>query len=229
MKLSEIEWTDVELEPQKVRSQKLEKLSGIISVSSRSFVFDAVKFAQAKQTSLEPEIKLLLDKNVFSYIRLPVSIRPRGGYDIRFVSVELDLISENDQAICWSMEPSRIEQEVKLKTESELSGGLKLEALDLSAKGNISDEFVVYQPNIIAYNIGRVDPVWEFTPTEGRELNGIYILHMVVLVPKNTLAAGKVVIKADIFKEGWLWKYHARKRDEGGNEVLRIDLPGFSD
>jgi hypothetical protein len=224
---NEIEWYDVELVPRQVRTHRQQNIAGIIAVSRRPFVFDAVKLAQLKQKALDPEIKLLLDKNVFSYIKLPVNIRPRDEVDVRFLSIEVVLASENKGAICWSMEPTRIEEEVKLKTESVLSGSLKLKDLELGTSDSLAQEFILYQPNIEAFGIGRENPAWEFTPTKGRKLSGIYILHMVVLVPKNTLAAGKVVIKADIFKEGLLWNYHVQRKEDS-EDVLTIALPGFT-
>jgi hypothetical protein len=80
----------------------------------------------------------------------------------------------------------------------------------------------------VVYRIGQSNPGWEMEPTAGSELRGVQILHMVVLIPNNTHATGIVTIKADIFKEGWLWNYHARNRKDGGEEVLKIDLPGVT-
>ena len=228
MRLDEIEWEDVELVPQEVRAQKQENVSGIISVSRRPFVFDAVKLAQTAQTTLEPEIKLLLDKHVFTYIKLPVNIRPRNEYDVRFISVDVVLESEDNQTVCWSMEPLLVEQEIRLKTESALSGGLKLHALELGISDNVAGEYVLYQPKVTAFGIGQSNPGWEFEPTAGSELRGVQILHMVVLIPNNTHATGIVTIKADIFKEGWLWNYRARNRNDGGEKMLKIDLPGIT-
>ncbi len=226
MKLSEIEWQDVELVPQVVRANKQDNISGIISVSRKAFVFDAVKLSRTAKTKPDPEITLLLDKNVFSYIKLPVNIRP-GEFDVRFLSVDVVLESEHQSAVCWSMEPSRVEHEIKLKTDSVLSGGLKLQAVEVGASDSLSEEFTFYQPSIEAFGIGTENPGWEFSPTKGRRLSGIYILHMVVLIPKNTQATGRVIIKADIFRDGWLWNYRTRSK-ENSEEVLSIGLPGFS-
>ena len=224
MKLSEIQWTDVDLVPQVVRERKQETIQGVVMVG-RPFVVDALTYAKAAKQSLDPSIQVLKKNFAFTYVRLPINIRPRDEYNVHFLSVDVELMSKDDGAICWSMEPLRVEQEIQLKTDAELSAGLKLQVAELGGKESASTEFVVYQPQIEAFGIGQKDPAWEFRPTKGRVLSGIQLLHMIIQLPVKSSVIGNISLKADILARGLLWNYRAQTRDNSV-VVQRLEIVG---
>lgn len=211
----EIIWTELQLVPDTVRQSGQMPLTGIISVG-QPLIIDAVRYMEADPARvMDASIKLLKDTEAFTYLRLPVSIRSGEKLEIRFLSVDIKLKSSSDRAVCWSMEPVQVEDELKLTTKASLTGGLKLQGVEIGPSASTEREYIVYQPRVEAFGIGEPNPAWEFRPTKGRKLNGIQLLHMVVRRPGRIPATGEVIIKADIFERGVLWNYRARDREKG--------------
>jgi hypothetical protein len=226
MRLADIEWQELDLMPENTVLQDPPELRGVISVGS-PWVFDAISYAEKSRIKLDPAVHLLLQKNRFFLVRLPISLRPTDKLSVRFLSVDTALESPGQRAVCFSMLPERVEQEIKVTAESELSSTLKLSIGDVGAEIGASDsgqaEYVVYQPNITAFNIGRPDPAWEFDPVEGRVLRGVQLLHLVVQAPKGVGCTGTVRIRADIVASGLLWNTVAVDR-RNSHRVQEFDL-----
>jgi hypothetical protein len=212
MNMDEIIWTDVQLVPDSVRQSEQVPITDVISVG-QPFVIDAIKYMKANPTQvLDPSIKLLKKADAFAYVRLPISIRSKDQFEIRFLSLEVKIISEVNKAKCWSMDPMRIEDPIKLTTKATFSGGLKLQTAELGPSFGNEREYIIYQPQIEAFGLGEINSGWEFRPTKGRRLNGVQLLHMVVHRPNRINAMAEVSMRADIFERGLLWNYRARSR-----------------
>ena len=152
----------------------------------------------------------------FHYVRLPVSIRPRDPWTLRHLAVEIQLQSSIGEAVAWSMAPEKVVSEVKTKVNASLGSTFKLAPLEVSAKSEASDEYVTYQPNITAFNLGASDPAWEFWPTRGNALSGIQLLHLVVRQPRQAKSRGSVVLRAELAEKWRLLKLFGRvDRAEG--------------
>jgi hypothetical protein len=214
MDIDEIIWTDLQLVPDTVRHSEQFPITDVISVG-QPFVIDAIKYMKSKPAqALDPAIKLLQNSDAFSYARLPISIRSKDQFEIRFLSMEVKIISEANKAKCWSMDPMRVEDPIKLTTKATFSGGLKLQTAELGPSLGNEREYIIYQPQIEAFGLGEINPGWEFRPTKGRRLNGIQLLHLVVHRPNRINAMAEVSMKADIFERGLLWNYRARSRKD---------------
>lgn len=224
MKLADIEWTNVTLVGEKVRERSLksEEVDNIISIG-KPIVGDAVTVARASGQELDPEIKGLSTTHVFPYVRFALSIRPGDKHDVRFIGFDVKLESPRE-AISWSMQPLRVDQEIKTRTESTLSSKLKVEIAEIGGDETAADEYVIYQPTVEAFNLNRDDPGWELRAAPGRQLSGIQILHMVVRLPKESTATARVSLRADISRRGFLFTYRARRSDTS-EEICTAQLP----
>jgi hypothetical protein len=231
MTLRDIEWTDLTLTPESTvrrgtpltQNGAADAIAGVLAVG-KPFIVDAFALAQESGQPAEPEMRLLASTHAFPYIRLALSIRPGDTYDVRFVGLDIALESQDDEAICWSMQPMRVDQEIKTRAESKVSSKLKLEIAELGAALTERDEYVVYQPTVEAFNLERADPAWELRPAPGRRLSGIQLLHLIVRMPQATKATARVTLRADISRQGFLWRYTAR-RAEDREDVCTIALP----
>lgn len=226
MTASDIQWSPVNLCPMEtVLSNAPDSLSGLINVG-QLIVFDAVKYATTSGESLDPGIKLQLEDSTFWLVQIPISIRPQEDMEIRFLGVEITLKASRKDAVCWSMAPMQVEEEIKVQLESQISADLKLGLAKVGAASKSGMDLVVYQPLLVAFNLGRSDPAWEFHPGQGRALRGIQMLHMIVQVPKAEKCDYSVSLRADVVEKGILWNTRAVSRD-GKYDVATTKLPNI--
>ncbi len=224
MKLSDIEWSEVTLVAgDTLRDAGQDEVAGVVSVG-RPIVGDAAALARASHQELDPEIRLLSSTHVFPYVRFAVSIRPGDKHDVRLVALDVKLESPNSEAICWSMQPMRVDHEIKSRTESKFSSKLKVEVAEIGGDESATTEFVIYQPVVEAFNLNQENPGWELRSDEGRKLSGIQLLHMVVRLRKQSTATARVSLRADISRRGFLWNYRARRPDQS-EEIFATPLP----
>jgi hypothetical protein len=228
LKLSEIEWVDLVLEPDLTRTRAEEnkahaELSGVLAVG-KPIVLDAVERARAANQDLDADLTLLLDRYQFSYVRFPLTIRPGTQHDVRFLAFDVELTAEgNEKPVCWSLEPMKVTQEIKVTTGSKMSAKLKPELVEIGADLSRGEEVIHYQPLVTAFGIGLTTPAWELAATRGRQLLGVQILHMVVKAPKRVASTATVEIKADIFRRGFLWNSRVRHSSDS-ERVLTVSL-----
>ena len=195
MNLKDIAWTDLVLQPEVLRGDSLdEPLDNLIQLGN-PFVLDAVEFYK-KSKQADAAMKLLYKGSDFYYVRFPLSFRPTDKLTLNLVSVEIALQGE-ENAEAWSMQPQKIEQEIKVETDAKIDSKLGISPIELSGAIGSSKEYIIYQPVIEAFNLGRNDPAWEFRPAKGRSLSGIQILHLVIRQNKNSTSMGKISIRGD--------------------------------
>ena len=210
MSLSGIEWQELDLAiDDRQRADAPETLKGVLAFG-QPVIHDCFALAKAAKEKPDPEMKLLSDQHRFTYLRLALTIRPRENLAVRFVSLDVTL---EGNALCWSMEPMKVEQEVKSKTEAKISSKLKIKLAEVGAEEKDSAEYVIYQPEVEAFNLMRADPSWELRPTAGKHLSGVQLFHMVVQVPNLAECRGRVSLRADIKRQGFIFSYHARRPD----------------
>jgi hypothetical protein len=220
MSLTNVEWTELKLEPDDTAFRSGHAATKGVIAFGTPVTFDAL--ALTKQANAEPdaEIQLMAREFSFTYVRLALSIRPGDDYTVRFVSMDLDL---GPDGVCWSMEPLKVEQQIKSRTESKVSSGLKLKLASLGSEIKDSDEFVVYQPTIEAFNLMRPDPAWELRAAPGRALSGTLLFHMIIRLPKRSSSVARISMRADVSQRGMLWNYRVRRPDNS-EEIASIRL-----
>jgi hypothetical protein len=207
----DLEWHDLDLTIDETqRSDAPEKLKGVLAFGE-PVVYDSEALAKAAGKELDPELQLLSDQHRFSYMRLALTIRPQENMLVRFVSLDIGLDSG---ALCWSMEPMKIEQELKSKSEVSISSKLKVKLAEVGADEKESAEYVVYQPVIEAFNVQRADPAWELRAAPGKQLSGIQCFHMVIQAAKSEQCHAKVSVRAEIMRRGFIFNYRARRSDQ---------------
>jgi hypothetical protein len=222
MNMSDLVWHDLDLAVEEVdRTDAPEELAGVLAFGE-PVVYDSAALAKAGGKELDPELQLLNDQHRFTYVRLALSIRPQENLLVRFVALDLTL---DRGALCWSMEPMKVEQELKSKTEASISSKLKVKLAEVGAElgsdTKESAEYVLYQPVIEAFNVQRADPAWELRAAAGKQVSGIQLFHMVIKAPKLEECRALVSIRAEIMRRGFLFSYRARRSDRR-EEIARI-------
>ena len=127
--------------------------------------------------------------------------------------IRMSRLALDGNALCWSMEPMKVDQEIKSKAEVSFSTKFKIKMAEIGGQEKESAEYVVYQPVVEAFNLQRADPAWELRAAHGKELSGVQLFHMVVQAPKMGKCQARVTLRADIVRQGFLLTYSARRRD----------------
>ena len=216
MTIDDIVWHQpVTLLPDPVREGAADArpIEGLIS-TGQVRVFDAEELAGAAAAQLEPEVRLMQKHFTFWRVTIPLSIRRGAKQRIDFLELGVEWRAERRTAVTWSLDPLKVDQEIKVKTTGKVTAGLKLEALKVGGETANSAEYVQWAPRVQAFGIGEASSGWEFRPVKGNELGGISLLHAIVQVKRDTSCLGVVKIRADIDEIGWLRSYRARKSDD---------------
>lgn len=224
MLLESVPGENLDLRPRRTVLQKPPaELTSLVRIGE-PVVYDAAAIAQASQQPLDPQITLLLDEFSFSLVRLPVTIRPTEATTVRFLTVEVQLTASGQNATCWSLDPDQITDEVKVSTTVSFSSKLTVKLAEIGSADTRDQEYVVRQPRVTSFSVGRPDPSWEFSPTAGNPLRGVQLLHLVVKAPIGQTWAGGVSIGADVVSRRVLWNTRAFKRD-GRQQVAEFASP----
>ncbi|MGW7046387.1 hypothetical protein ACWGDT_27610 [Streptomyces avermitilis] len=215
---------DLELRlDESVLQQPPSGLSGLIRIGEPN-AFDAVDLARVSATPVAPEVELLLAEHNFTVVRLPVSVRPTERATVEFLAVEVALEAPGSTATCWSLEPERVDEEIKVATTVGITSKLSVQLAEVNGSNQKNSEYVIRQPRVLAYQVGCPDPAWEFTPTPGRRLEGVQLLHLVVKSPRGAAWTGKVGIRVGVHTGGWPWRLRAVRRD-GNQSVAQFTHP----
>jgi hypothetical protein len=210
--LDEIVWQDLELRLEETMLQQPpDDLTGIVRIGEPT-VIDAVELARARGTELDAEVRLQLGHHDFTAVRLPLSVGPSGSALVDFLAVDIRLDAGGRPVTAWSMDPERVEDEVRVTTTMGLTGKLSVHLAEVSPTAQQSAEHLVRQPRIKAYRLGCADPIWQFTPSPSRDLDGHQLLHLVVRSPKGAAWSGTVGIRVGIQANGWPWPFRAVRR-----------------
>ncbi|MFI1183560.1 hypothetical protein ACH4UT_29005 [Streptomyces sp. NPDC020799] len=186
--------------------------------------FDAVDLAQASATPVAPEVELLVAEHNFTVVRLPVSVRPTDQATVEFLAVEVTLDAPGSAATCWSLEPERVDEEVKVATTVGITSKLSVKLAEVKGSNQKNSEYVIRQPRVLGFQVGCPDPAWEFTPSLGRRLEGVQLLHLVVKSPRGSAWSGDVGIRVGVRAGGWPWPSRAVRRD-GSQSVVQFTRP----
>lgn len=168
------------------------------------------RFIEEKE-GIPHEIKHMMADYDFHFVNLSCSFLP--DRDCRFVwvrfSVELSAMSESgeqyeEKPIVWDMFPDEVNSEIKYRREVNFAPGLKFNFGVVNADMKLIDvktqkEFIVYEPQITAYDINTSKPKWDFESTEEKEMRGNKKdLVLIVKAPKNSKVKGRFLFNAEI-------------------------------
>jgi len=216
----DLHWHELDLfSEDTLRGDSSDCLAGVLAIGE-PVVFDCEALAKAGGDEPDAEMALLAADYRFTYLRLALSMRSADDIQVRFVSLDVTLHADS---VCWSMQPLKIEQEVRVKGETKVSGKFKLKLLDLGAEEKDTEEYVAYQPLLEAFGLQRSDPAWELQATPGKRLHGIQLFHMVVRIPHGSTGVARVSIRADIRRRGFLFNYRARRASDQ-QEIGSVEL-----
>jgi hypothetical protein len=187
-------------------------LTGLVRIGEVT-TLDAVRRADLDSVALDAAVRMLGQDHDFTLVRLPLTIRPTNGVTVGFLAVEVTLTAPDAAAVCWSMDPLRVDDEVKLTTTATVNAKLAVRLPDLAAGSEKKSEYVIRQPRVIAYNVGATDPAWEFVPTRSERLAGVQLLHLVVKSVRGVAWSGAVGVRLDVQARGWPWPFRAVRKN----------------
>lgn len=187
-------------------------LTGLIRIGEVT-TMDAIRRADLDSVALDADVRMLGQNHDFTLVRLPLTIRPRNGVAVSFLAVEITLTAPDSAAVCWSMDPLRVDDEVKLTTTATVNAKLAVRLPDVGGGSEKKSEYVIRQPRVIAFNIGATDPAWEFIPTRSDRLVGVQLLHLVVKSVRGVAWSGAVGVRLDVRARGWPWPFRAVRKN----------------
>lgn len=194
-------------------NRQVDIFEGTIAIGN-PIVLDAVEYLKLTE-KLDPAMELLTKNFRYNYLRVPISFRPSAKEQIAKVTIDFQLLDNQGTSIAWSMEPIKVEREYITSLNAKVGGKLKLSGNEAGGEICAKEEVVVYQPTVTAFNLGRNDPAWEFQPTKGLKLQGVFILHMVVQSERDEMCLVRYSIRGEVVRKGNLLKFQGKNKLEG--------------
>ena len=181
-----------------------------VAVGARYYENLITRFIEQKE-EIPHEIKHMMADYDFHFVNLSCSFLP--DRDCRFVWVRfiVELIARSESGklheekpIAWNMFPEEVNSEIKCRREVNFGPKLKINLGVVNADMELiavetQKEFIVYKPQIIAYDIDTSKPKWDFESTEEKEMRGNKKdLLLIVKAPKNSKVKGRFSFNAEI-------------------------------
>jgi hypothetical protein len=156
------------------------------------------------------DIKKEKDRYDFHYAVLTCSFLPDN--DCRFdwgrFGVELSARSITGEPLATEptalyLFPKEVNSEIKYKREVKTTPELKLSLFDVVEAGvgaqiSSSKEFVIYEPQIFGFGIGKPTIAWNFSKTKGKGILGDKLLLVVIKAPKDSKVKGRFLLGAEV-------------------------------
>lgn len=185
------------------------------------------RFAEEGE-ELSREIKKMSDDYDFHFVSLSCSFLPdpeckfswaRFGVELRAKSKTGTLCKE--RPIAYDMFPEEILSQIRCKREISFSPELKFSigSVDVDAKlidVTTQKEYIVYEPQIIAFGINTLKAIWDFKSTKEKGVWGNKRdLLLIVRAPKQSRIKGRFILAAEVKSPltKWLPISISRKKD----------------
>lgn len=208
-----IEWIDLAFDPDGTPMGEPMTLEaafpGLIS-AGRPLVLDAIALAIESGVEPSPTVATRSQNNDFTYVFMPISIRHSDSTKVRRLVYEVTLRSPGRSAIPCSIDPVRVDQEIKVGRTVKITAGIELEPVSLEADYEAEREYSVRRPIITAFGLRAPVFGWDFVP-RGEDLVGLQYLHAIIESPAGMSFVGEVRIEAQIDDNRYgLWNWLAR-------------------
>lgn len=156
-----------------------------------------VRYIDSTEVSDDPElVAFVRQKTSTFYLVLLTCGFAAGQHDtIDAATVRVELESNGDDAIAWSLSPLKLAHKVPA---AKVDAGVDIKfGPMLSIHGNWAAPEVEHE-RCFLYAVGELepDPEWRFARTESETLNGSHNMAMVIEVAPGTKASGTVGIEA---------------------------------
>ena len=156
------------------------------------------------------EIKKMSDENDFHFVSLSCSFLPDD--DCKFVwarfGVELSARSKSGtlldaKTIAHDMFPNEVLSKIKCKKNTSFTPKLEFSFGPLEAGADIDistqREFIVYEPQIIAFGVKTSKAIWDFKSTQEKGIWGNKKnLLLIVRTPKESKVKGRFLLGAEV-------------------------------
>lgn len=188
---------------------------------------DLISILKRQKQEIPHEIQKSLDFYDFHFVSLSCSFLPdnrcrfvwaRFGVELRATFKETNE-SLKKRPIAYDMFPDEVTTTIKYSRDIHISPKIKFDIgvikTDLQmGEGSNQKEFLFYEPQVIAFGIGRPTVVWQFQSTMGRGVWGNKRdLILIVKTPKNSKVKGRFFIGAEVEANGIRIPFAKRKDD----------------
>jgi hypothetical protein len=156
-----------------------------------------VRRIDTTEVSDDPELVAFVAQkaSTFYLVRLTCGFAAGQQDRIDSATVRVELESDGDEAIAWSLSPLKLAHKVPA-AKIDAGVGITFGPM-LSIHGNWAAPEVEHEKCFV-YAVGELepDPEWRYERTESENLNGSHIMAMVIEVAPGTNAHGTVAIEA---------------------------------
>ena len=166
---------------------------------------------KAEKEEVPHDIRMMLPKYDFHFVSLSCSFLPdnkckfvwaRFGVELSARSKSGELLAE--KPIAYDIFPNEVTSEIKCARETKLGAGLKfnfgIEQIDpISGDVTRKEEFLVYEPELFSFGIGRSIVAWNFSKTKEKSIFGDKRdLLLIVRASKDSRITGKFLLAAEV-------------------------------
>jgi hypothetical protein len=155
------------------------------------------------------EIERLLDDYDFHFVSLSCSFLPDTGCRFAWARFGIELNAQlesgdsQEKPIAFDMFPDEILSEIAYKRDFTFKAGLKfkLGPIESGTDGGVKtqEEYIIYEPHIVAFGINRSTVAWNFENTKEKGIWGNKRgLLLVVKAPKNSKVKGRFLLGAEV-------------------------------
>ena len=168
---------------------------------------------KALDEELPYEVKKMMFDYDFHYVRLTCSFLP--DIDCRFEWAGFGVHLKSKGSEIAKIKPIACDI-IKISFTPELKSNLLSDFIDAGIEGEISEskEYVVYEPQITSFGLGRPNVIWEFIKTREKGIFGNRSLLLIIRVPKRCSVKGTFLIGAEVASRLSRWVHFPVKNSD---------------
>jgi hypothetical protein len=141
--------------------------------------------------------------HVFHLVRLACTFDPAGGS--RFTEAWLELrCLPSEGPMAWSMQPQRDADLDETSNKIKVGAGLKLLGVSVNTGADQGSTIKHIRPFIDALHLHESKPCWHFKATEARELEGSFILAVVLRSSNRVPCSGTIAFRGTVERKRFM-------------------------
>jgi hypothetical protein len=172
--------------------------------------FDIISKMKYNNENIPFELMIMKDSNDFYQVNLSCSFVPDTNCIISWATFGITLFAKSPSGeivtpapMAMSMFPDLVETEIAYKNEYSISVKLSFLFTEIGGEANRNNEYIRYEPKIMASGVNSSEPTWNFTNTREKSVYGNKHLMLLVQMPKNSRLFGRFFVAAEAKTKGW--------------------------
>jgi hypothetical protein len=202
------------------------------------YLENLISSMHVKHEEISYEMGRLVERYDFHFVAMNCVFQPDIGCRFEWARFGVDLSAVDSKTgepvsmislpITYSLFPENVFSEIKVRRRFGITPELKLKifgeplSLEAGISGNVdkSEEYILYEPEIISFGLNTSKVAWDFKSTKERAVSGDKKLQLVIQTPKGTKVKGKFLLGAEVSSSVSRWlPVPVSKRKDNAVEV----------